>query len=193
MQFTVSPLSPTDAITLPRRLPSIDAARPDVGLWLSEVQSNRCLVDRTCFLLERNGTPVGYLLGLSRHGHATCTGLEVDAGAPHVATWHLVHAFMERLIELAVDSADFSLSTRVPAARNLLIQLGAAEVGVRDDARFGTGRRSVLELSLSNARFQGLNFAGRSGVSANVPGAPTPAEPGAGTRGGKPSLSHARP
>lgn len=190
MQFNVTPLSPTDAITLPRRLPSIDAVRPDVGLWLSEVQSNRCLVDRTCFLLSRGTEPVGYLLGLARHGHATCTALEVGPGAPHVATWHLVHAFMERLVELAVDSADFCLSARVPAARHLLIQLGAEEVGHRDDARFGTGTRTVLQLALVNARFQGLNFAGRSGVSANVPGAPAPAEPGVGPRGGKPSLAH---
>lgn len=186
MQYTVTPLTPTDAVTLPRQLPAIDAARPDVGLWLSEVQSNRCVVDRTCFLLTRNSEPAGYLLGLTRHGHALCTGLEVAAGAPHVASYHLVHAFMERLIELAVDSADFSLSSRVAAARHLLLQLGAEEVGERRDTRFGTGTRAVLQLALSNARFQGLQFAGRSGASANVPAAPTPAEPGVGPRRGNP-------
>lgn len=186
MQFTVRPLSPTDAIALPRRLPDIPAVRADVGLWLTEVQANRCVVDRTCFEVLKNDEAVGYLLGLTRHGVATCTGLEIHANAPHVATWQLVHAFMERLIELAVDSADFCLSPRVPAARRMLVELGATVVGQREDPRFGTGTREVLQLSLSNARFQGLQFAGRSGASAKVPAAPTPEEPGFGPRGGKP-------
>lgn len=189
MQFTVTPLSPTEAITLPTRVPGLESARQDVGLWLSEVQANRCLVDRTCFALYRGEEVTGYLLGLARHGHATCTGLEVSASAPHVAVWQLVHAFMERLVELAVDSADFYLSTRVPEARHLLVQLGAREVGHRDDVRFRTGTRAVFQLALANTRFQGLNFAGRSGASANVPGVPTPAEPGAGPRGGKLSFA----
>ena len=189
MQYVVRPLSPTDAIALPRWLGGIQAARADVGLWLTEVQVNRCVVDRTCFVLLKNEEPAGYLLGLARHGAATCTGLEVHASAPHVATWQLVHAFMERLIELAVDSADFCLSPRVPAARRMLVELGAVVVGQREDPRFGTGTREVLELSLSNARFQGLQFAGRSGAPVKVPAAPTPEEPGFGPRGGKPFLA----
>jgi hypothetical protein len=189
MKFAVRPLSPTDAVLLPRQLPAIGTTRADVGLWLAEVQANRCLVDRTCFQLLRNESPAGYLLGFSRHGHATCTGLEVDAGAPHAAAWQLVHAFMERLVELEVDSADFCLSARVEAAQRLLKELGATEVGTRSDLRFGTGTRTVLQLDLRQSKFQKLFFAGRCGASANVPAAPTPVDPGVGPRGGNPFLT----
>jgi hypothetical protein len=190
MQLAVRPLSPTDAVLLPRQLPTISTTRADVGLWLSEVQANRCLVDRTCFQLLRNDIPAGYLLGFSRHGHATCTGLEVDAGAPHAAAWQLVHAFMDRLVELEVDGADFCLSPHLEAAQRLLKELGAKEVGTRVDVRFGTGTRTVLQLDLRQSKFQKLFFAGRCGAPANVPDAPTPVEPGAGPRGGNPF--HAR-
>jgi len=189
MKFVVRPLSPTDAVRLPRQLPSIGTSRADVGLWLAEVQANRCLVDRTCFQLLRNESPAGYLLGFSRHGHATCTGLEADAGAPHAAAWQLVHAFMDRLIELGVDSADFCLSPRVEAAQRLLKELGATEIGTRSDLRFGTGARTVLQLDLRQSEFKKLIFAERCGASANVPATPTPAEPGVGPSGGNPLLT----
>ena len=144
MQYRITPISPTEAVTLPRHFDDAGLARADVGRWLSEVQVNRCLVDRTCFLLWRGERPAGYLLGLTRHGHALCTGLEIHAGAAHVATWHLVHAFMERLIALRVDAADFSLSPRADAAAHMLIQLGAKDVGTRDDPQFGEiGRAHV--------------------------------------------------
>ncbi len=184
-------MTPTDAVTLARIMPEAASTRADVGLWLSEVQANRCIVDRTCFLLRRDDTPVGYLLGLTRHGQATCTGLEVFTSGPHIGTWHLVHAFMERLMELAVDSADFCLSDRAQAAAHMLVELGARELGSRDDPRFGTGRRRVLQLSLSQSKFQKLQFMGQSGAPVNRPGAPNPTDLGFGPRGG--NLFHTAP
>lgn len=161
MHLAVRPLSPTDVAGLPRRLALLPAARADVGVWLSEVQANRCVVDRTCFELLRNDEPGGYLLGLERHGLATCTGLETATGAPHAATWQLVHAFLGRLLELAVDQADFCLSPRAAAAHRLLTELGAVPRGTRTELRFGTGPRAVLSLAPSRARLEGLLAAGR--------------------------------
>lgn len=169
MRFTVSPITPTDAVTLPRVLENAAGVRADVGLWLAEVQANRCIVERMCFLLHANWTPVGYLLGLERHGRATCTGLSVSSVAPHAGTWHLVHAFMERLVELRVDSADFCLAPADEPGHTMLAQLGAVDVGVREDRRFGTGTRDVLQLTLASARFQRLRAMGEEFAGQDTP------------------------
>ncbi|MSP73022.1 MAG: hypothetical protein EXR76_12830 [Myxococcales bacterium] len=185
MKFDVHAISPIRAASLAASVPSLPRARGDVGLWLAEVQANRCFVDGTCFVLERGGETLGYLLGFSRHGHGYCTAVEVVGSAPRTSVYLLVRAFMRRLHVIDVSRAEFSLRDEQEAARTMLEALGARHVGQVHGHPGGDAAGGIFALSMANVSDHPFLAAERSDDSVAVSRVPIPTDLGSGARGGQ--------
>jgi hypothetical protein len=191
MRYQVTPLSPVEVVALPARLRRPASAARDVRAWLDEVRTCRCRVDQTNFALTRGEAPdevLGYLLGFERHGGAVCTHFVLDPSVDEDAAGRLVRAFMDRLTDWAVQTADFRVEPSDDRARAALCALGGQTLDTPQLARFADRTPTVIRLAANQSGLCTDSLAGRSEVPASLPSAPTPMDIGFGPRGGYPSL-----
>ncbi len=97
----------------------------------------------SCFLLETDGVPQGYLLSFLRGREAYCTTLALlPGGQGSRAIVHLLRAFVTRIID-CVDACWFTVEEESKAVRALHAILGADEQEVREDF-YGRGNARIV-------------------------------------------------
>lgn len=97
----------------------------------------------SCFLVEAEGEPVGYLLSFIKGREAYCTTLAIlPAFQGSRVITRIIKAFVTAIMD-RVDLCWFTVEADNKAARALHSMLGAREVGVRDDF-YGEGRPRIV-------------------------------------------------
>ena len=109
----------------------------------------------SCFLVETQGRPIGYLLSFVKDREAYCTTLAMLPDYQGTrALVALLRAFTQALID-RVDVVWFTVEEDNNAARTLHRMLGAQEIEVREDF-YGPGRPRIVSRidrnSLAKAR-----------------------------------------
>ncbi len=97
----------------------------------------------SCFLIEVDKDPCGYLLSFVRGREAYCTTMALLPGGQGTrAIVHLLRAFVTRIID-CVDVCWFTVDEESTAVRALHRILGAEEQDVRDDF-YGPGNARII-------------------------------------------------
>ena len=97
----------------------------------------------SCFLLEDDGRPVGYLLSFIRDDQAYCTTLALLPSCQGTrAIIHLLRAFITRIID-EVEVCWFTVEEESQAVRALHAILGAEERELRPDF-YGIGNARIV-------------------------------------------------
>lgn len=120
----------------------------------------------TCFVVEVEDKPVGYLLAFVRDRIGYCTTL---AMLPEYQGTRALLALLRAFTQAVVDRCDevwFTVESDNKAARSLHSMLGAEELEVRDDF-YGAGHPRIISridrggLERARARFERLGLLGQ--------------------------------
>lgn len=166
-RYNVRPLVPEDFDTLmglERQLFG-DCTEGTLGVYYVRLCCD--FYGDSCFLVEVEGKPVGYLLSFIRDREAYCTTLAI---LPEFQGTRVITTVLKAFVAALVDRVDlcwFTVEEDNKAARALHAMLGAQEVGVRDDF-YGDGHPRIVSridreaFDRLRARFERLGLVKRA-------------------------------